>query len=74
VAKLKIPMVTLWWLSTENLTREAIDVTGVLDVIEDTIPEWVRGGLTARLGIRQPLTTSAALERRGRVRLKAGDH
>src|SRR5437899_1601041 len=39
----------LWWLSTENLSREAIDVTAVLDVIEDTIPEWARGGLTARL-------------------------
>ena len=50
--QLKIPMVTLWWLSTENLSREAIDVTAVLDVIEDTIAEWVRGGLTARLGIR----------------------
>jgi short-chain Z-isoprenyl diphosphate synthase len=51
-AQLKIPMVTLWWLSTENLSREAIDVAAVLDVIEDTIREWVRGGLTARLGIR----------------------
>ena len=51
-AQLKIPMVTLWWLSTENLTREAVDVTAVLDVIENTLPEWVRGGLTARLGIR----------------------
>jgi len=51
-AQLKIPMVTLWWLSTENLSRESIDVTAVLDVIEDTIAEWVRGGLTARLGIR----------------------
>ena len=29
-------MVTLWWLSTENLSREAVDVTAVLDVIEDT--------------------------------------
>jgi short-chain Z-isoprenyl diphosphate synthase len=50
--QLKIPMVTLWWLSTENLSREVIDVAAVLDVIEDTIPEWVRSGLTARLGIR----------------------
>jgi short-chain Z-isoprenyl diphosphate synthase len=50
--QLKIPMITLWWLSTENLSREAIDVTAVLDVIEDTIPEWARSGLTARLGIR----------------------
>jgi hypothetical protein len=58
----------------EVLTWCGQTVTAVLDVIEDTIPEWVRGGLTARLGIRQPLTTSAALERRGRVRLKAGDH
>jgi short-chain Z-isoprenyl diphosphate synthase len=50
--QLKIPMVTLWWLSTENLSREVIDVAAVLDVIEDTIPEWVRSGLTARLGVR----------------------
>src|SRR4029434_9762432 len=41
-AQLRIPMATLWWLSTENLSREAIDVTAVLDVIEDTIAEWVR--------------------------------
>jgi short-chain Z-isoprenyl diphosphate synthase len=51
-AQLRIPMVTLWWLSTENLSREAVDVSAVLDVIEDKIPEWVQGGLAARLGMR----------------------
>ena len=45
-------MVTLWSLSTENLTRDAVDVAAVLDVIEDTVLEWVQGGLAARLGMR----------------------
>ena len=49
---LKIPMVTLWSLSTENLTREAVDVSAVLDVIEHTVLGWVQGGLAARLGMR----------------------
>src|SRR5262249_21420692 len=51
-AQLRIPMVTLWWLSTENLSREVVDVSAVLEVIEATIPEWVHGGLAARLGMR----------------------
>ena len=51
-AHLRIPMVTLWWLSTENLSREVVDVSAVLDVIEDKIPEWVQSGLAARLGMR----------------------
>src|SRR5262245_23655835 len=51
-AQLRIPMVTLWWLSTENLTRDGLDVSSVLDVIEAKIPEWVQGGLAARLGMR----------------------
>jgi short-chain Z-isoprenyl diphosphate synthase len=51
-AQLRIPMVTLWSLSTENLSREAIDVTAVLEVVEDTVLEWVRGGLAAQLGMR----------------------
>jgi short-chain Z-isoprenyl diphosphate synthase len=51
-AQLQIPMVTLWWLSTENLSRAAGDVTAVLEVIEDTIPDWLEGGLAARLGMR----------------------
>jgi short-chain Z-isoprenyl diphosphate synthase len=50
--ELKIPMVTLWWLSTENLSREGDDVTAVLDVIEDKLDEWIQGGLAARLGMR----------------------
>ena len=51
-AELNIPMVTLWWLSTDNLSRDVVDVSAVLDVIEDKVPEWVRSGFTARLGIR----------------------
>ena len=51
-AELKIPMVTLWWLSTENLDRQPEEVRAVLDVIEDKLTEWVAGGLADRLGIR----------------------
>jgi short-chain Z-isoprenyl diphosphate synthase len=51
-ARLEIPMVTLWWLSTENLSRAGVDVTAVLEVIEDRLSEWVDGGLAARLGMR----------------------
>ncbi len=51
-AELKIPMVTLWWLSTENLDRQPEEVRAVLDVIEDKLAEWVAGGLADRLGIR----------------------
>ena len=50
--QLAIPMVTLWWLSTENLSRESDDVAAVLGVIEDRLPEWTSHGLTERLGIR----------------------
>lgn len=51
-AELKIPMVTLWWLSTENLDRQPEEVRAVLDVIEDKLAEWVAGGLAERLQIR----------------------
>ena len=51
-AQLKIPMVTLWWLSTENLSREVADVTAVLEVIEEKIPDWVQRGLAQRLPMR----------------------
>jgi short-chain Z-isoprenyl diphosphate synthase len=50
--QLTIPMVTLWWLSTDNLSRESDDVAAVLGVIEDRLPEWTSRGLTERLGIR----------------------
>ncbi len=50
--QLGIPMVTLWWLSPENLSREPDDVAAVLEVIERKLPEWANGGLTDRLGIR----------------------
>jgi len=51
-AELKIPTVTLWWLSTENLGRDSEDVASVLAVIEDTLPQWIRRDFTQRLGIR----------------------
>jgi short-chain Z-isoprenyl diphosphate synthase len=50
--ELEIPMVTLWWLSTENLSRHSEDVRAVVEVIEHTLAEWIQGGLTERLGIR----------------------
>jgi short-chain Z-isoprenyl diphosphate synthase len=49
---LGIPMVTLWWLSTENLARDPDDVADVLEVIEGRLPEWTAQGLAERLGIR----------------------
>src|SRR5712691_4704854 len=51
-AELKIPIVTLWWLSTDNLDRQPDDVTAVLGVIENTLAEWARGGLADEVGIR----------------------
>jgi short-chain Z-isoprenyl diphosphate synthase len=51
-AELRIPMVTLWWLSTDNLSRGTVDVSAVLDVIEETVPEWVQGGVATHLGMR----------------------
>ncbi len=51
-AQLKIPMVTLWWLSTENLSRDPDDVAAVLEVIEGKLPEWTNHGLAKGLGIR----------------------
>ncbi len=49
---LHIPMVSLWWLSTENLTREPDEVAAVLHVIEEKMAEWIQAGLAERLGIR----------------------
>lgn len=49
---LKIPLISLWWLSTENLARQSHEVTAVLRVIEDTLGEWIRGGVARQLGIR----------------------
>ena len=51
-AELKIPMVTLWWLSTENLSRHPDEIGAVLDVIESKMGEWLSRGYTERLGIR----------------------
>jgi short-chain Z-isoprenyl diphosphate synthase len=50
--QLQIPMVTLWWLSTENLNREPDDVSAVLDVIKGTVPEWIQRGVADRVGMR----------------------
>jgi short-chain Z-isoprenyl diphosphate synthase len=43
---------TLWWLSTENLTRESNEVASILQVIEQKMAEWMQGGLVQRLRIR----------------------
>ena len=51
-AGLGIPVVTLWWLSTENLTREPDEVTAILRVIEKKMVEWMQGGLVQQLRIR----------------------
>ena len=51
-AALGIPIVTLWWLSTENLTREPDEVATILQVIEQKMAEWMQGGLVQQLRIR----------------------
>lgn len=51
-AGLGIPVVTLWWLSTENLTREPDEVATILQVIEQKMAEWMQGGLVQQLRIR----------------------
>ena len=50
--ELGIPMVTLWWLSLENLHRDPDDVAAVLEVIEAKMGEWVTDGFAMRFGIR----------------------
>lgn len=50
-AMLGIPAVTLWSLSTENLARDPEELSAILDVIEERIAGWVRGGLAERLEI-----------------------
>ena len=51
-AGLGIPVVTLWWLSTENLTREPDEVNAILRVIEKKMVEWMQGGFIQQLRIR----------------------
>ena len=51
-AALGIPIVTLWWLSTENLTREPDEVAAILQVIEQKMAEWMQGGFVMQLRIR----------------------
>jgi short-chain Z-isoprenyl diphosphate synthase len=50
--ELEVSMITLWWLSTENLSRHAEDVGAIVQVIEHTLAEWIHSGLTERLEIR----------------------
>ena len=50
--ELGIPLVTLWWLSTENLGRQPEDLRAVIAVIETTMTEWMRRRLPERLGMR----------------------
>jgi short-chain Z-isoprenyl diphosphate synthase len=50
-AELKIPRVTLWWLSTENFNRNPDEVGAVLDIIESKMGEWVSTGWMEQLGI-----------------------
>jgi short-chain Z-isoprenyl diphosphate synthase len=51
-AALGIPVVTLWWLSTENLTRDPDEVATILQIIEQKMAEWMQGGLVMQLRIR----------------------
>ncbi|HET9489106.1 MAG TPA: polyprenyl diphosphate synthase [Methylomirabilota bacterium] len=51
-AELEIRMVTLWWLSTENLRREPGELQALIAVIETTMDEWMRQRLPDRLGMR----------------------
>ncbi len=50
--QLGIQEITLWWLSTENLTRDPDDVAAVLSVIEQKLDEWIKAGVAQRLGIQ----------------------
>jgi len=50
--ELEIPLVSLWWLSLENLHRDPDDVAAVLEVIEAKMGEWVTSGFAMRAGIR----------------------
>jgi short-chain Z-isoprenyl diphosphate synthase len=52
-ARLDIPTVTLWALSTDNLSRPEADVADILRVIAEKMAEWVQdGGLAERLRMR----------------------
>ncbi len=51
-SELGISLVTLWWLSTENLVREPREVDAVLRVVEAKMHEWAEGGIAERLGMR----------------------
>src|ERR1043166_9134171 len=49
---LKIPVVTLWWLSTENLSRDPTELAALLQVIEEKMVEWMDGGVVHQLRTR----------------------
>lgn len=71
-AELRIPLVTLWWLSTENFSRHPDEVGAVLDIIESKMGEWVTTGWMEQLGIHirpigelelLPVSTQQALQK-----------
>src|SRR5215470_8910645 len=39
-AGLGIPVITLWWLSTENLARDSDEIAAILQVIQERMSEW----------------------------------
>jgi short-chain Z-isoprenyl diphosphate synthase len=51
-AELGIPLVTLWWLSTDNLVRDPEELRAVITVIEARMAEWMRDRVPERLGMR----------------------
>ncbi|HXG02502.1 MAG TPA: polyprenyl diphosphate synthase [Candidatus Binatia bacterium] len=51
-AELRIPLVTLWWLSTENLFREPHELEALIAVIEARMTDWMRDRVPERLGMR----------------------
>ena len=57
-AALGIPVVTLWWLSTENLTREPDEVATILQVIEQKMAEWMQGGFVSSFEFEYVLSES----------------
>src|SRR5689334_25254648 len=51
-AEVKVPMVRLWWLSTENLAPESAGVGAALRAIDETVANWRQDGLADRPRLR----------------------
>jgi short-chain Z-isoprenyl diphosphate synthase len=51
-AELKIPMLTLWVFSTDNLGREEAEIGGILGALEDKMLELAADPHTSRRGVR----------------------